>query len=323
VGSSLLDKRLLIVTGKGGVGKSVVAAALAHLASRRGKNVLLVEMDTEDRLGDLFECAPVGDRVVPLRENVSGIDLIPRTVLAEFFRTHVKFKAVYGPILDSRIFNYFLDAAPALRELVCLGKLYKLVHDHSWWSSKPVWDMVVFDAPATGHGLGLLDVPESASHILLGGMRTNALKIRDMLRDPALTALNIVTLPEEMPLNEAVLLHEQARAKLGIPVGAVFLNSVFPDRSTDATLDPGSLARAAQAALGSADAGPALARAVAFERERAQLSAHYRRELRARVDAPVVELPYFFTERFGFAEVDRLAAHVARGLGITAAAVPA
>src|SRR5271167_4151135 len=102
---SLLDKRLLIVTGKGGTGKSVVAGALAHLASRQGKNVLLVEMDTEDRLGDLFETAQIGDKIAPLRDNISAIDLAPRTVLEDFFRSHVKVKAVYGPILDSRLFN--------------------------------------------------------------------------------------------------------------------------------------------------------------------------------------------------------------------------
>src|SRR3954465_11729834 len=98
--TTLLDKRLLIVTGKGGVGKSTVAAALAHLASRRGKNVLLVEMDTEDRPADLFETAPIGDKIVPVRENISAVDLSPRTVLEDFFRSHVRVKAIYGPILD-------------------------------------------------------------------------------------------------------------------------------------------------------------------------------------------------------------------------------
>ncbi len=311
----LFEKRLLIVTGKGGVGKSTVAAALAHLASRRGKNVLLVEMDTEDRLAALFETAPIGDRIVPVRENISAVDLSPRTVLEDFFRSHVKVKAIYGPILDSRLFNYFFEAAPALRELVCLGKLYKLVEDRSWWSQKPKWDLVVFDAPATGHGLGLLNVPEASSHILLGGMKTSALKIRDMFRDPAITALNIVTIPEEMPVNEAVMLYQGARDDLRVPFGYLFLNSVFPERLTEGeareieALEPAALEPAARAAFGEsgAPAAAGLRAAVRFERERAALSARYRKEVRDRIDLPAIEVPYLFTDRFGFAEVERVA----------------
>src|SRR5205807_2642496 len=188
---------------------------------------LRVEMDREDRLAERFVTAQIGSRIAPLRDNISAVDLAPRTVLEDFFRSHVKVKAVYGPILDSRLFNYFFEAAPALRELVCLGKVWKLVEDRSWWTSRFKWDLIVFDAPATGHGLGLLNVPESASHLLLGGMRTSALKVRDMFRDPAITALNIVTVPEEMPVSEAVMLYKGARDDLRMPFGYLFLNSVF------------------------------------------------------------------------------------------------
>ncbi len=315
----LFEKRLLIVTGKGGVGKSVVAASLAHLASRRGKNVLLVEMDTEDRLGDLFETEKIGDRIAPVRDNVSGIDLSPRTVLEDFFRSHVRIKAVYGPILDSRLFNYFFEAAPALRELVCLGKVYRLVEDRSWWTSRPRWDLVVFDAPATGHGVGLLNVPESASQILLGGLRTSALKIRDLFRDPTQTAISIVTLPEEMPVNEAELLHRQLRGH-GMPVTHLFLNQAFPERLSDQeaseleTLDPAELGPAAQAAFGDARAQAGLREAVRFERERAAMTSHYRAQIRARIDLPVVEIPFIFAERFGLGEMERVATIIEDGL---------
>jgi anion-transporting ArsA/GET3 family ATPase len=319
----LFEKRLLVVTGKGGVGKSVVAAALAHLASRQGKNVLLVEMDTEDRLGDLFETTPIRDKIVPVRENVSGVALSPRTVMGDFFRSHVKVKAVYGPILDSRLFNYFFDAAPALRELVCMGKLWRLVEEKSWWSQKPKWDLVVFDAPATGHGLGLLGVPESASHILLGAMKASALKIRDMLRDPAITALNIVTLPEEMPVNEAVMLYRGARDELRMPFGCLFLNSVFPERFSAsearelaARAGDDALALGTRAAFGP-DGGPAAAAlldATRFEVERGALSTRYRKEVRDRIDLPAIEIPYLHTERFGFAEVDKVASVIEASL---------
>jgi anion-transporting ArsA/GET3 family ATPase len=291
----------------------VVAGALAHLASRQGKNVLLVEMDTEDRLGDLFESAPVTDRIAPLRDNISAVDLAPRTVLEDFFRSHVKVKALYGPILDSRLFNYFFEAAPALRELVCLGKVWKLVEDKSWWTSRPKWDLVVFDAPATGHGLGLLNVPEAASHILLGGLKTSALKVRDMFRDPAITALNIVTMPEEMPVNEAVMLYQGARDELRIPFGYLFLNGVFPERLAPAesqeleALPDAELGPAARAAFGDPGVASGLREAVRFERERVALSSRYRKEVRDRIDLPAIEIPYVFTERFGLGELERVA----------------
>ena len=273
---NFLDKRLHVVSGKGGVGKSVVAAALALVASRHGKNTLLVELDTEDRLADLFGAKPIGDKIEPLRENISGLNLDPRTVLVDFFRSHIRVQAIYDRILDSRTFNYFYEAAPALKELVCLGKIHRLVHETAWWSSRPKWDVIVFDAPATGHGLGLLNVPEAASGILMGSVKTSALKVRDMFRDPAITALNVVTIPEEMPVNEAIMLHRQARDELRVPFGCLFLNSVFPEhfseedaRALEASGDGvrRGIARAAFGAAGE-DAGAALATAPRFATER-------------------------------------------------------
>jgi anion-transporting ArsA/GET3 family ATPase len=315
---NLLDKRLLVVSGKGGVGKSVIASALALLASRQGKNTLLVEMDTDDRFGDLFEAKPPGDHIEGLRENVSALNMNPRTVMEEFFRQHVRVRAVYNQILDSRVFNYFYEAAPALKEIICLAKVYRLVTETSWWSGRPKWDIVIFDAPATGHGLGLLDVPEAASHILLGALKAHALKIRDLLRDPAITALNVVTIPEEMPVNEAVMLYRQARDQVRVPFGYLFLNAVFPEKfSPEEAREIEALATAperlratARAAFGSAGegAGPGLATAARFAIERGALSAKYRKEVRERIDLPAVEVPYLFGERFGFAELERVAA---------------
>lgn len=326
---NLFDKRLLVVTGKGGVGKSVIASALALLASRRGRNTLLVEMDTDDRFGDLFETRPAGDAIEPLRENVSALNLNPRTVMEEFFRTHIRIRAIYNQILDSRVFNYFYEAAPALKELICLAKVHRLVTETSWWSGRPRWDTVVFDAPATGHGLGLLNVPLAASNILLGALRTQALKVHDLLRDPQITALNVVTIPEEMPVNEAVMLYRQARDGIGAPLGYLFLNAVFPERFSGDEAheverlagDPAALAATARQAFGpEGEAGaPGLVSAARFALERGALSARYRKEVRERIDLPLVEVPYLFGERFGFAELERIAGLIEGSLAGTPA----
>ena len=314
----LFDRRLLIVTGKGGTGKSVIAAALAVLASRRGKNALVAQMDTEDRLGQLLGARfPIGSQVVAIRERLSAVVLSQRTILEEYLKSYVKIKAIYNRILESRVFNYFYEAAPALKELIAIARLVKLVESHSFWSARPTWDVVVFDAPSTGHGLGLLRVPESSSEILLGRLKTSAIRIQSVLRDPAITAVNIVAIPEEMPVNESVMLHREARDVVRLPLGCLFVNGVVPERFTGeekASLetlarDHARLASTSRAAFGEGgeSVAPGLVVAARHEVERGALSARYVRELEEKIDLPAVQIPSIACDRFGPAEVERVA----------------
>lgn len=314
----LFSKRLLVISGKGGVGKTVVSSALGLLAARRGKNVLLVKMDDQGRTSQLFGTPPLGDQVMALREGISAVNLDPKTIAAEWIHSQLKIKRLVRHIVDSRLFEAWFKVSPAIKEMICLGKVSSLVEERTWWRQTPVWDLVIFDAPATGHGLGLLRLPEQASKLLIGPMRKNALAVQAMLENPVLTSLVLVTLPEEMPVNEVVHFHDEARARTNVPMSCLILNAAYPRRLQEAPLEAVDAALrtpAGTAALDELFGGrlePAAARAAllqAAERNqvRGELTERYREELRARVALPLLELPHVFAEQFGFAELEQVA----------------
>lgn len=315
--TDLLSKRLLIVSGKGGVGKTVISSALGLIAASRGQKVLLVKMDDQGRTAELFESGAVSDRISPLREGISAINLDPLTIVADYFEKQIKVKRLVKHIMSSRLFQNWFRVSPAIKEMVCLGKVWDLIEEKTWWRSTPVWDLVLFDAPATGHGLGLLRLPEQASKLLMGPLRTNALGVQAVFEDAQKTGLLLVTLPEEMPVNETVHFHTEARAKVPrVAQEAVILNAAAPDRFVgqeppqDLGADPA--ARAALEAIVGAEVSPeevsrALANAAEVGQSRAQLTKRYRDELRERIRVPLVEVPYVFSEAFGLPQLERLA----------------
>lgn len=314
----LFDKRLLVVSGKGGVGKTVVSAALALIASGMGKNVLLVKLDDQGRTGALFGAEKLTDRISPLCENISGVNLDPTTVVADYFHKQLRVRTLVKHIVNSRLFQNWFRVSPAIKEMVLLGKVWDLVEERSWWRSKPVWDLVIFDAPATGHGLGYLQLPEQASKLLIGPMRKNALGVQAMLENPTTTSLLLVTLPEEMPVNEAVHFYDQAKAELRVPLAAVVLNQVAPKRfsadafqEVEAALEQAPVLAAAGSLLGEGldpqASSTALLEAASYSQARRSLCDHYGDELRERIDLPIVEVPYVFSEQFGFSELEVVA----------------
>lgn len=320
----LLGKRLLVVSGKGGVGKTVTSSALALLAARRGKNVLLVKMDDQGRTAQLFGTPPLGDEIRPLRDGISAVNLEPKTVASEFILRQLKIRRLVRHIVDSALFEAWFRVSPAIKEMIVLGKVWSLVEERSWWSKRPAWDLVVFDAPATGHGLGLLRLPEQASKLLLGPLRTNALAVQSLLMDPRQTNLVLVTIPEEMPVVEAIHFHEQARRQLKMPLACVILNGVFPGYQAEqnGVHIPSGALRNALVSLGlepEQDLTPALR----YARERAGLTDRYRGELTRQIDLPLLEVPFLFAEQFGFAELERVAAHLETALGLGPAGAPA
>ncbi|MGH7295562.1 MAG: ArsA family ATPase [Polyangiaceae bacterium] len=304
----LFSRRLIIQSGKGGTGKTTISAALAVLAASRGKRVLLVELDTHDRFAGLFgQKEPLGYEVRRLCDGVHGLNLDPDLVIVDFFKTHVKLKSVYQPIVESRVFQYFYHAAPGLREFISLGKVWRLLCERRPITGKLAWDCVIFDAPATGHAAQFLALGRVASDVVFGPMRKNAEKIRDMLRDPALTVLNIVTIPEEMPVNEAIDLHATVRDKLEIPLGRLFLNAMAAPlfdagegAAFDAAAAPGA-DPALERLLGGRAALDALARAARAREDRAGMSIRHERRLRQAIPLPLVHVPFLsgadFNER--------------------------
>lgn len=301
---ALLDRRLLVVTGKGGTGKSTLAATLAFAAARKGKRTLVCEVTARERVSELLGRPPSGTQIKELMPNLFSVHVKPREALREYALMIVKYEFLYNRVFESRLVRYFLDAAPSLAEIVMLGKV--------WWHAthdlergKPRWDLVILDAPATGHGLTFLTVPEVFLKLVSEGpLARDMLGMQALLGDERRCRTCIVTLPEEMPANEAIEMH-RALQKHNLPQGPMFLNGVFSKRFTP------------QERTAVSRGGPLLASAgeAADNHEaRAELSERYEKLLREQIDVPLVQMPFLFDRTFGPASIEKLAALIGEAL---------
>lgn len=292
----LLDWRLLVITGKGGTGKSTVSAALALAASRRGKRVLVCEVTAKERVADLLGQPKSGTEVRELLPNLSSVHVRPREAMREYGVMTLRSEMLYDLVFQSRMVRYFLQAAPSLAEIVQLGKV-------AWHAEKDFdgtrrrWDLVILDAPATGHGLTFLTVPEVFLGLVSEGPLATDMKwMQALLQDSERTATCVVTLPEEMPVNEGVELHEALKAHK-LPQGPVFLNSVFAPRFS--SLELTATARGGPQLAAAADAADS-------HEARAEQSVRFKRVLRDRVTSPLVLIPHVFDRHFGIAALEQI-----------------
>jgi anion-transporting ArsA/GET3 family ATPase len=306
----LLSRRLLVLSGKGGVGKSLVATAIAAAAQARGLRVLLVEVDAPLEASRYLGLAPVGPRVAEIRPGLFAVNLDPQRVMDEYVQRTVKVDLLARRILESPIYRRFFAAAPGLKELLVLGKVMVLEEERTGFARRPRFDLVVLDAPATGHGLQFLRVPLAASRAVpLGPVGSNARRILEMLRDESRTALVIVAVPEEMAVVEGAELYHAARTDIGIEAAAFVLNGCHERRLT-----PGQEAEvlrlSAQGATGLLAPGLRLEAGLLAARRhlrRRKLTRFYEARIRKSVPLPLIRLPYLFREEIGPVEVEALA----------------
>ena len=227
--NDLLKRRLWIVSGKGGVGKTTAAAALALMASRHGLKVLLVETHGLSHLAELFQAQEVGYKPKAVKNGISLLRLDAESCFEEYVLRQVKFQFVYNAVFNNKYVRHFIDAAPGLTELLTIGKIWALVEDEVRQGKPPAFDLVIVDAPSTGHSLSLLTVPQVVvDAIRVGPLKNNAQEVLTLIRDPQKTLTWLVTLPEEMPVNEAVEMDEKLREQAKVEVGPVLLNSMWP-----------------------------------------------------------------------------------------------
>jgi anion-transporting ArsA/GET3 family ATPase len=222
----------------------------------------------------------------------------------------VRLDIISRRILASPIYARFFSAAPGLKELMVLGKIMVLEEARRRLSREPLYDLIVVDAPATGHGLAYLKVPLAASRAVpVGPIGRNARRILALLRDPKRTALVLVATPEEMAYVEALELYEAAEDEVGMKPRALVLNACH-ERRFSAQDEASVLRLAAGGASGELSAGVPLEAAVRAARRqirRRKLTRFYRDRFERALDAPLVSLPFLFRESLGVSELRTLA----------------
>jgi anion-transporting ArsA/GET3 family ATPase len=308
----LLARRLLVLSGKGGVGKSLMGTALAVAAQRRGKRVLLVEVDTPAvaEASRFLGAAPGDGTERELRPGLLTVNLDPPRVMDDYVRHVVRAEFLARRVLNSPIYHRFFAAAPGLRELMVLGRVMTFEEARAGWGRKPRYDLIVLDAPATGHGLAFLKIPQAAADIApVGPVGANARRVLALLRDPERTALVLVAVPEEMAVVEAVEFHRLAVEQVGMAARAVLLNECH-ERRFSKSQEAEVLRLTAENASGRLAGGVDLESALDAARRlirRERMTRFYQRRLRTSLDLPLVSLPFLFEEEIGPAQVEHLA----------------
>ena len=225
--NGLLQRRLIVVTGKGGVGKTTVSGLIGHWLARRGRTVLVIEVDPRESLHRLFDAPPSSGRVVEVARCLHLQNLRPRDVLDALTRDRLKIGFLARRVLASPVYHHFAEGAPGLKELAVLGHAWRLLRERPRGVLQP--DVVVLDAPATGHGLSLLSAPAVVADAITGGpFGALARELARFVAEPETTGLVAVTLAEEMPIQETVELVEQTRRRLRRAPELVVVNALYP-----------------------------------------------------------------------------------------------
>ncbi len=285
----------MIVTGKGGVGKTTVALALGLRAAAEGKRTIVCEVSSQENASRIFEHTAVGFHEVEMEENLWSISIDPEESMREYVLLQLKVRAMRDMLFRSRIFGYLAAATPGLKELVTIGKIWELAQLDRKVKSGRKYDLVIVDAPATGHGVGFLETPRTFAAIArVGPIHSQAQRLDSFLTDHDQTGTAIVALPEEMPVNETAALEQDLRNEVGVAVDRVYLNGLYPERFSKEEAE-----RLSQLAAGENGAARAAARAALSEFARARSQRAQLARLRRRVKAPVKTLPFLFEPELG------------------------
>jgi anion-transporting ArsA/GET3 family ATPase len=311
----LLQLKLVFVTGKGGVGKTTVAAALTQLAAEHGKKVLACEVDAKGDLSALFEAAPTDFVPREISPGIWSMSMDTEASLREYLKLQMRIPVVgrIGPL--AKAFDFVATAAPGVREILTVGKLCYEVREGNY-------DLVVVDAPASGHVIGQLAAPQAINDLVkVGLIRGQTDWMLEILSDPRQTGLVAVTTPEEMPVSETLELTERIKAETTVRMSAVVVNQVLPELFGQREEEIFEQLRAHEVEeVLSERAGGSVATilegarlAVTMRRTRAGHLEHLQAGLPP--DLPVLLLPFLFTRTHGMRTTRQMAQALGEELG--------
>jgi anion-transporting ArsA/GET3 family ATPase len=296
------QSRLVIVAGKGGVGKTTVSAALAMMAAKAGLDTLIVEVEGKTGLGAAFGRGELSYDETELAERVRARTITSDQALLEYLEDH-GMRRLSKRLSNSGILDVVATAAPGIKDILVLGKVKQLERSGNA-------DLIVLDAPAAGHAVtfltsarGLLDA------VRVGPVRTQAEEVLELLTDPARCQVLLVTLPEETPVNEAAETASRLRERVGVHLAPVVVNGLYP--AMDAVNSAAELLEAGDVP---ADEAEPLRAAAAFRRSRHDLQQEQLVRLADGLDLPQLRLPYLFSPELGPAQIDQLASALANAV---------
>lgn len=294
--TALLDLDLVFVTGKGGVGKTTVAAAIAEVAARQGKRVLVCEMDAKGALATAFEVGSLAFEPTEVQPGLFAMSMSTEDSLREYLRLYVKIPFIgrLGPLAST--FDFVADAAPGVKEILAVGKL-------CWEVKERNYDLIVVDAEASGHVVSQIGAPKVIADLVqVGLVRDQTQWMLDILEDPERTGVAVVTTPEEMPITESIELLERLGRETDTHPTVVIANRVLP-AMFDRTEQPvakllAEVPTALIAALG--DGVRAVVEAGTIVEARRSIGAGHLDRLRSAVDdLPIVIVPELFSRGYG------------------------
>lgn len=303
--------RLLIVAGKGGVGKTTVTASLARAAAIRGLSSLIVEVEGKSGLAAVFGREPLTYEEVELAEGIRGRTITPDDALLEYLRDH-GLSRISRRLANSGALDVVATAAPGIKDILILGKVKQLERAMSA-------DVILLDAPAAGHAITfLLSARSLLDAVRVGPINTQASEVLAMLTDPGRCQVVLVTLPEETPVNELVDTAYHLEDRVGVSLGPVVVNGLYPTID-GLDSDPETAAQAAGTSLRAGEAG-ALRAAAAFRRGRMALQQEQVDRLASRLPLAQLHLPYLFSTDLGPDDLEVLARRLLEGVSALEAA---
>lgn len=308
------DPKILIVSGKGGVGKTTVAASLAIMAAKAGHRVCIAEVDDKGTLPAIFGSEELGYEPREMCPGIWGMRVIPEEALAEYLHVQYHMKRISKAFTSTHFVDYITTAAPGLKDILILGKIWYLEQDRT---TDQRFDTIVVDAPAAGHMLTFLSAPSGLSDALrVGPVQRQADWLVQMLHDPKRARVHLVTLPEEMPVSETLETSQALEERLGITQGPIFANAVYSELFTSqeekelrGTIDREAL-RKEGAAVGLTlddEDFDALSSYARFLGARRSIQERHLRKLRAGTTEQVIELPFLFSAGLALPDVENFA----------------